>query len=171
MIQELSEKHQLSQGAIEVLLVALQRGNGTLAQFNHPDLGGMGQWMPGMIMIGDMNNHALKARIEAVCIALSQHLAGQPRASIKFDAVPDWWVAKFGKPAMSASQNGLRYAYFPEKNRLVIQVDNHLTEYDTTGFVITSVSAQNGILRILTKQGDRSPADFPVVAEYSVDNF
>jgi len=50
---------------------ALARGNGSMAQFNHPELGGNGQWMPGMIMIGEMFNHALKAKVNALCTELA----------------------------------------------------------------------------------------------------
>ena len=39
---------------------ALMEGNGSQAQFSHPDLGGMGQWSQGgMIMVGDMFNEGL----------------------------------------------------------------------------------------------------------------
>jgi hypothetical protein len=41
--------------AAVVLLGALVRGNATQAQFDHPDLGGMGQWsQSGLVMVGDM---------------------------------------------------------------------------------------------------------------------
>src|ERR1700722_8471543 len=62
-INELAIKYQVSPGAIEELIRALRAG-GSQAQFNHPDLGGMGQWGGGnMIMIGDMFNHGLKDRV------------------------------------------------------------------------------------------------------------
>jgi hypothetical protein len=64
------------------LLQSLVNGNGTMAQFNHRDLGGGGQWMRGgMTMVGDMFNHGLKAKIEGLCSELSQLLARQRRAS------------------------------------------------------------------------------------------
>jgi hypothetical protein len=47
-------------------VAALQRSGGGQAQFGHPDLGGMGQWMPGMLMIGDMFNSGLKARVDSL---------------------------------------------------------------------------------------------------------
>ena len=38
----------------------------------HPDLGGMGQWSQGgMVMVGDMFNNALKARVDALCAELA----------------------------------------------------------------------------------------------------
>jgi len=71
-IAGLARTHHMSEGAIAHLLDALRRGNGSAAQFNHPELGGMGQWMAGgMIMIGDGYNHALKATIAHLCAELA----------------------------------------------------------------------------------------------------
>ena len=61
------------------LLRSLVNGNGTMAQFNHPELGGGGQWMrDGMTMVGDMFNHDSKAKVEGLCSGLSQLLTQEP---------------------------------------------------------------------------------------------
>ena len=61
------------------LLQALLNSKGAMAQFDHRELGGVGQWMPGgMTMVGDMFNHGLKAKVDGLCSELSQILAGQP---------------------------------------------------------------------------------------------
>jgi hypothetical protein len=61
------------------LLQALVNSNDTMAQFDHPELGGARQWMPGgMTMVGDMFNHGLKAKVDGLCSGLSQILAAQP---------------------------------------------------------------------------------------------
>jgi hypothetical protein len=71
---ELAAKYQVSPGAVEELIRALRAGGGQ-AQFNHPDLGGMGQWAGGnMIMIGDMFNHGLKDRVAKLCQTIAGHL-------------------------------------------------------------------------------------------------
>ena len=63
------------------LLGALAHGNGRQAQFNHPELGGMGQWSQGgMIMVGDMFNQGLKHRVDALCNELAGLLRSQPLA-------------------------------------------------------------------------------------------
>jgi hypothetical protein len=50
-----------------------------MAQFDHRELGGAGQWMPGgMTMVGDMFNHGLKAKVDGLCSELSQILAVHP---------------------------------------------------------------------------------------------
>src|SRR4051812_15452121 len=67
-LQQLARKHGVSESAVSELFSALQRGGGGMAQFDHVELGGYGQWMRnGMIMIGDMFNHALKAKVDALC--------------------------------------------------------------------------------------------------------
>lgn len=74
-IQRLSgiaERHGVSLDAAEHMLLAVMAGFGTQAQFNHPELGGMGQWsLGGMTMVGDMFNNALKARVDALASELS----------------------------------------------------------------------------------------------------
>ncbi len=61
------------------MLFAVLNGNGSMAQFNHPEFGGSGQWMKGgMLMLGDMFNYSLKGSIDALCSERSQILAEQP---------------------------------------------------------------------------------------------
>lgn len=54
------------------MLLALEQGGGTIAQFSHPEAGGNGQWMlGGMTIVGDMFNDRLKATVNALCSDLS----------------------------------------------------------------------------------------------------
>jgi hypothetical protein len=54
-VTALAQRYGVSTDAVLTLLQALVHGHGTMAQFDHPDLGGRGQWMPGgMVMVGDM---------------------------------------------------------------------------------------------------------------------
>ena len=81
-VTEIATRHGVSLDAALGLLGALAQGHGRQAQFNHPDLGGMGQWSEGgMIMVGDMFNHGLKARVDALCNELAGLLRGQPPAA------------------------------------------------------------------------------------------
>src|SRR5271154_7003593 len=78
-IDELAQRYSVSADAAMALLRALVNSNGTMAQFNHWELGGNGQWMlGGMTMVGDMFNHGLKAKVDGLCSELSQLLAQQP---------------------------------------------------------------------------------------------
>lgn len=67
----LAERYRVSEEAVRVLRRALERGGGRLAQFSHPELGGYGQWMPGMTQIGDMFNYELRDRVERLCQELT----------------------------------------------------------------------------------------------------
>ncbi|WP_374703277.1 SHOCT domain-containing protein [Cupriavidus pauculus] len=50
-----------------------------MAQFDHPDFGGSGQWMQGgMTMVSDMFNHRLKGQVDALCSELSRLIASEP---------------------------------------------------------------------------------------------
>jgi len=54
-VTALAQRYGVSTEAVVTLLQALVHGHGTRAQFDHPELGGRGQWMPGgMVMVGDM---------------------------------------------------------------------------------------------------------------------
>lgn len=78
-VTELAQRYGVSTDAVVTLLQALVHGHGTMAQFDHPDLGGRGQWMPGgMVMVGDMFNQALKATVDGLCVALVALLAASP---------------------------------------------------------------------------------------------
>ena len=72
IVEDVATRHGVSVDAVQTLLMALVAGGGTQAQFSHPDLGGMGQWSQGgMIMVGDMFNNGLKYRVDALCNELS----------------------------------------------------------------------------------------------------
>lgn len=81
LVEEVAQRHGVSTDAVMNLLYALVAGGGTMAQFSHPDLGGMGQWSQGgMIMVGDMFNNGLKYRVDALC----NDLANVLRANMVF---------------------------------------------------------------------------------------
>ena len=78
-VTELAQRYGVSTEAVVTLLQALMYGHGTMAQFDHRELGGPGQWMPGgMVMVGDMFNHALKAMVDGLCTELAALLAAAP---------------------------------------------------------------------------------------------
>jgi len=78
-VKELAQRYGVSIDAVMTLLRALVHGQGTMAQFEHRELGGRGQWMPGgMVMVGDMFNHALKTVVDGLCTELSRLLTPDP---------------------------------------------------------------------------------------------
>ncbi|MBK8173999.1 MAG: SHOCT domain-containing protein [Rhodospirillales bacterium] len=83
VVDDLARRYAVSTDAVTTLLESLVAGGGTMAQFSHPDLGGMGQWSRGgMTMVGDMFNHGLKAKVDGLCSELSDLIGRQPFASI-----------------------------------------------------------------------------------------
>src|ERR1700724_1704902 len=108
-IQDLAERYGVSADAVRTLLFAVSAGGGTLAQFNHPELGGNGQWMSGgMTMVGDMFNYGLNAHVSGLCWELSSLLSAQQvfvprpaqRAGGGFVAPGNaWWPAERGSPS------------------------------------------------------------------------
>ncbi|MFC6048448.1 hypothetical protein ACFPYM_11470 [Methylobacterium hispanicum] len=55
-----------------------------------------------------------------------------------------WWPEDLGSPASSGGQNGLRYAFFPEKHRLLVEREGKTTTYDSGDHRISGVQQQSG---------------------------
>ena len=122
-IRDLAQHYGVSVEAVRTLLFAVSAGGGTLAQFDHPELGGSGQWMSGgMTMVGDMFNYGLKAKVSGLCAEISsllnseQLLVPLPVHSMGRSIFPGnaWWPAELGNPSSTGGQNDARYAYFPQ---------------------------------------------------------
>jgi hypothetical protein len=78
-IDDIARRHGFSSEAVTSMLWAVVQGNGSMAQFGHPEFGGSGQWMRGgMTMVSDMFNNALKARVDSLCSELAGLVASQP---------------------------------------------------------------------------------------------
>lgn len=147
MAEALARRYGLSAEAVLSLLRALRAGGGTQAQFSHPELGGMGQWSNGMLMIGEMFNDALKSRVGGLAGDLAALLRdGALKLSEAASGVAPggWWPAELGSPASSGSQNGAAYALFPERQRLAVRRDGVVTLHDTGGRVLYGASQQQG---------------------------
>ncbi|HWL67206.1 MAG TPA: SHOCT domain-containing protein [Geminicoccus sp.] len=194
LAEEVAARHGLSVEAVAVLLRTLAAGSGTMAQFSHPDLGGMGQWSQGgMVMIGDMFNHGLKQRVDAACT----ELAGQLRSRHDLFAAPpapagqsqqqgggsgasftlggsgagSWWPAELGSPSATGAQNHVRYACFPQTRRLALEINGRVTVYDTGDHRITGFGQQQGgdaSLTFTSQHGLVRIADLPIVAPVQV---
>lgn len=132
-IAAIAERHGFSPDAARVVAEALRRGGGSMAQFNHPELGGMGQWVAGgMLMIGDMFNNALKARVDALCRDLAAMPGPVPAAAEDQPGqTSHWWPDGLGTPSATGAQNDMRYACFPETRRLAVMRDGRVRLYDT----------------------------------------
>ena len=191
-----------SADAVMTLLQALLNSKGTMAQFDHRELGGAGQWMPGgMTMVGDMFNHGLRRRSTAcvpschkcwlvnpschlprafshshsVKVAASRRAATTSWIQVRSAystrdtgrASGQWWPAELGFPNGTGAQNQIRYAYFNQNHRLAVELNGHVTVYDTLDHQISGVSQQQGrggSLTLTSQRGTVSVSTLPVVS-------
>jgi hypothetical protein len=175
-IDELAERHRFSHEAVTSMLESVTRGRGTMAQFDHPEFGGCGQWMGGgMTMVSDMFNESLKSRVAALCMDLAKVVANNPAAAAPVSlSIPpygsgsqQWWPADLGAPASTGSQNNVRYAYFAGQRRLAIELHGKVTVYDTLDHEINRFSQQQshaGSLSFHTQHGLVDVGTLPVIS-------
>jgi hypothetical protein len=79
MIHDVAQRHGFSDDGVLSMLQSVINGNGSMAQFSHPDFAGAGQWMRGgMTMVSDMFNNQLKGRVDSLCSELSNLVANEP---------------------------------------------------------------------------------------------
>lgn len=55
-------------------------------------------------------------------------------------AIEKWWPQGLGEPATLGSQDDMRYAFFPEKRLLLIEVNGKLKTFDSGLHCIRGVS-------------------------------
>jgi hypothetical protein len=156
LVNDVANRYGATHDAVSMMLEAILRGNGTMAQFNIYELGGSGQWMRGgMTMVGDMFNYQLKSKVDGICGELSsaiveQNLQVVPPPPPQKPGMPSqnswgqWWPAELGSPNTSGSQNQYRYAYFANMHRLAISDGMNVTIYNTLDHNIGGVSQQQG---------------------------
>jgi len=165
-IEELAQRYQVSTEAVIILLQALQKGNGTMAQFNHTELGGLGQWMlGGMTMVGDLFNSGLKSKINGLCEELRPLIASLKQLPPE----APWWPPQLGTPTATGTQNDLRYAYFAGTRRLAIDRQGQISVYDTQDHQISGISQQSGKVTFTSQQGVIELAKLPLLSEPPVE--
>ena len=187
-VADLSKRTGFSQDAVTTMLYAVLAGQGGMAQFSHPEFGGSGQWMTGgAIMLSDMFNNALKARVDALCQELAALVRRDPGvvstasfqsqsqgggaafvgSSSLVEPGPtggNWWPAELGAPASLGAQNSVRYAYFPGARRLAVDVGGKVTVYDTGDHAIGGFSQQQSGLGAVAFTSQHGPVDLSRLA-------
>lgn len=177
-IDEIARKYDLKPESVEAMVKAIVNGNGTMAQFNIPELGGNGQWMKGgMTMVGDMFNNSLKATIDKLCSELSNLISGKvifenqdkPSDAFKSSNTSSGpWPSVFGNPTSSGSQNNFKYAYFAPVRRLIIEENGKQMIYDTKHHQISGVSQQQGSgqsYKFTSQDGPVDIADLSLISD------
>jgi hypothetical protein len=65
-----------------------------------------------------------------------------------------WWPPELGDPSTSGSANDVRYAYFPEKHRLVIERGGKRTLFDTADYQLSgALQSSPGTLSFSSQRG------------------
>eukprot|EP00903_Cladosiphon_okamuranus_P003651 g3649.t1 len=169
IVNDISSRYNLSFDSTVGMLCAVNRGGGSMAQFSCPELGS-GQWMRGgMTMVGDMFNHGLKNTVNNLCGELSNALANNqmfPPAQSGGGSGNNWWPGNLGSPSSSGSQNNVRYAFFPQAQRLVVERNGDITVFNTLNHHISGVSQQQGgntSLTFTSQFGTISTLNLPLV--------
>jgi Short C-terminal domain len=182
-VADLSTRYGVSTDAVRAMLEAVRLGNGTMAQFSHPELGGRGQWMAGgMTMVGDMFNHGLQATVSGLASELSSLLASTPVYVPAPDPVTaagpgpvhqanldSWWPGELGRPGSSGGQGDSRYAVFPQARRLAVQSGGGpVRVYATLDHAIGGVQQQQGglpgTLSFTSQHGTFTVESLPLVS-------
>ena len=215
-IDDIAQRHGFSVDATLSMLDSVIHGNGSQAQFTHPEFSGSGQWMRGgMTMVSDMFNNHLKGRVDGLCSELANLVLSQPElvrsgsfqsqsqggydggqsqtgygsrhaqsggysdasagsfgaSSLFVPPAPgtsgDWWPADLRWPNSTGAQNGVRYAYFAQAQRLAIELNGQVTVYDTLDHQIGGFSQQQsygGTLSFNSQYGLIDVASLPVIS-------
>jgi len=210
IINNIAQRYHFSPDAVFSMLQSVINGNGSMAQFNHPEFGGSGQWMKGgMIMLGDMFNNGLKNSVGGLCQELSNLIANQPgliqsgsfqsqhqgtqqqsnyggnqqqqngsgpTGAVSLFVPPpagssgNWWPAGLQFPNSTGAQNNVRYAYFATIRRLAIEVNGHVTLYDTLDHQIGGFSQQQSVGGSITFTSQYGLVDVKTLPVISIDN-
>lgn len=168
LVEDVARRYNLSVDAVVHMLVAVNNGGGSMAQFNCPELGGGGQWMRGgMTMVGDMFNNGLKNTVDNLCNELANILANNQVFPVIPAGTPgssQWWPMDLGSPFSSGAQNNIRYAVFPQ--RLAVELNGEVTVYDTLDHNIGGVSQQQGgntSLNFSSQYGTVEVSSLPII--------
>ena len=62
--------------------------------------------------------------------------------------IESWWPADLGEPSSVGSQNGLRYAFFPQSQRLLIDRDGTVSVYDSGPHKINGIYQPTDVSQI-----------------------
>lgn len=163
--EALAAKHGFSPAVVMHVAHAIQTGNGTQAQFNHPELGGAGQWMPGMVMIGDAFNQTLKAKVNNLCTDLAEAYRADklPDAPTAMSGMSMQWEDEFAGASIRGAQNDMRYAVFPDQKRLIVMRGGKRYTYALGDHEIIGVAQQqsNAVQGLVfqTRRGTIAEAD------------
>lgn len=143
--KEIASKFDVSESTVKQIFDSLERTGGRQAQFNIAELGGMGQWQfGGMMMIGDMFNNTLKAKVASICEAVADLVINMPKDE-KAKEKNSKKDTDTRKASMKGSQNDIHYAFYPSEKVLEITKNGKTKKYHTKDYQLSGVQqSQDG---------------------------
>lgn len=157
---QLSVKYRVPMRVIENIIEIIQNNIGDNTFFDIPELGGIGLWHPkngahiGNGFNRELNNRATELinevrrisqkeaqRDDTTIVSNLDNTHGLMPASITPSA-KTWWSERYGTtPTITGNVGGLRFAYFKDHDRLVVQNNLRNRIFDTTGYEILDIVA------------------------------
>ncbi len=179
-IRAIAIRHCVSEGAVRRLVQGLLLTDGAQVEFNEPELGGPGQWMPGLIKVRDASNSALKRRIDAICSEIAQQIQSgtlRPTNTPPHQNRPItweenglvWWPGEMGSPTLTGALHGIRYAWFAHVRRLLIDEEGHVRVYDSgmhriSGILLKHAAGQRALV-FTSQHGTLDLTVLPAICE------
>jgi hypothetical protein len=74
----------------------------------------------------------------------------EPMKPMKGFSISRWWPPELGEASSSGSSSDMRYAYFSQARRLLIEQQGQLTIYDTGAYQFRGAFQPNGAERKLS---------------------
>jgi hypothetical protein len=198
IISSLAKKYGLPSEIVQQLAYEMQKNRGEAVRFDIEYLGGKGRWkLNQSASVGNGFDVELNNFITDLCSDLSDHIRAdaanvddddddeaptipsRPRGNSALDdtiGIPPlslkpnvWWPEDFGdEPDMTGHVGEIRYAYFPQRRRLVLRQGLRNRIFDTANFDVQeiAVGTESGFfnLVVLTSHGDFRLGDFREVA-------
>lgn len=171
--QRIAQQYGVSAEAVQQLAHALIRGRLKTARFNHPELGGIGKWRRGDVLLGDVRDEDHKTlvwRLAEELMPLLKHVP-LPASSEENEQtlVMPWWGDRLlGEPIITDRFESVQYGYFLESRRVIVLRGDDLIHYDADGLLVTGlvrrVSPSRGLELILqTVTGEVNVEALPII--------
>jgi hypothetical protein len=132
------------------------------------ELAGLVARQPGLHQVGGFQSQNQGAQSQGGFAGGPAPIGGD--APGLFVAAPgggNWWPADLGWPNSTGAQNNSRYAYFAQARRLAVDLNGHVTVYDTLDHQIGGFSqqqSQGGSMMFTSQYGLVDVASLPVVS-------
>jgi hypothetical protein len=174
VVSDVAQRHGFSVAGVTAMVQAVAAARGDLVRFRHEDFGGHGQWMEGgSITLADRFDPALRHRVATLCAELAAVLRDDAQAASELFVVhaaepaAHWWPAELGEPNCAGVCEGMRYAWFANAHRMVIERDGERSVYDTLDHYLggcAPTGSEGGGLNFISQRGMLDVTRLPLIA-------